>query len=207
MTRPFFTKDRISHFENFDRHADEAIHQLKTRLNEGYAVDIQVRSPSQSSFTLHPSTLTSFLLPIHGKDIATRFTLDSATEFLFGMDVHSLSTPMPYPYNSPQAQETPRSSSHLDSATRFAKAFSEAQTISLSRLRFGLLWPLFEFWHDRMEEPMKIVHELIDPIVVDAIAKRKVLDSSQEISQTDREKTLLEDLASSTDGNYGFLGL
>jgi hypothetical protein len=44
MTRPFFTKDRISHFENFDRHADEVIHQLKTRLNEGYAVDIQVWS-------------------------------------------------------------------------------------------------------------------------------------------------------------------
>jgi hypothetical protein len=52
-----------------------------------------------------------------------------------------------------------------------------------------------------MEEPMKIVHELIDPIVVDAIAKRKVLDSSsQEKSPIDREKTLLEDLASSTGG-------
>ena len=45
MTRPFFTKDRISHFENFDRHADEVIHQLKTRLKEGYAVDIQVGPP------------------------------------------------------------------------------------------------------------------------------------------------------------------
>ena len=116
------------------------------------------------------------------------------------MDVHSLSTPMPYPYNSPQAQETAKSSSHLDSAARFAKAFSEAQSISLSRLRFGLLWPLFEFWHDRMEEPMKIVHELIDPIVVDAIAKRKILDSDPEKSPTDRAKTLLEDLASSTGG-------
>ena len=47
---------------------------------------------------------------------------------------------------------------------------------------------------------MEIVHELIDPIVVDAIAKRKILDSSQEKSSTDREKTLLEDLASSTGG-------
>ena len=149
-------------------------------------------------FFIHPY---SFLSLFHAqKDIATRFTLDSATEFLFGMDVHSLSTPMPYPYNSPQAQETAKSSSHLDSATRFAKAISEAQSISLSRLRFGLLWPLSEFWHDRMEEPMKIVHELIDPIVVDAIAKRKLLDSSPEKSSTDREKTLLEDLASSTGG-------
>lgn len=196
MTRPFFTKERISHFENFDRHADEAIHQLKTRLNEGYAVDIQVRlSPSQTHFS--PSTLIAFFSLLYTKDIATRFTLDSATEFLFGIDVHSLSTPMPYPYNSPQAQ-TAKSSFHLDSATRFAKAFSEAQSITLSRSRFGLLWPLFEFWHDRMEEPMKIVHELIDPIVEDAIAKRKVWDSGQEKSPI--EKTLLEDLASSTGG-------
>jgi hypothetical protein len=195
MTRPFFTKDRISHFENFDRHADEAIHQLKTRLNEGYAVDIQVWSPEL--FFLYPH-----LFSCNIKDIATRFTLDSATEFLFGNDVRSLSTPMPYPYNSPQTQQTSKSSSfHLDSATRFARAFSEAQSITLSRSRFGLLWPLFEFWHDRMEEPMKIVHELIDPIVVDAIAKRKLLDSNQDDkSPTDREKTLLEDLASSTGG-------
>ena len=57
MTRPFFTKDRISHFENFDRHADEAIHQLKTRLNEGYAVDIQVRCPSLHKTHFSPSTL------------------------------------------------------------------------------------------------------------------------------------------------------
>ena len=53
---------------------------------------------------------------------------------------------------------------------------------------------------------MKIVHELIDPIVVDAIAKRKNLDSNQEkilvlsSLDRDREKTLLEDLASSTGG-------
>ena len=47
---------------------------------------------------------------------------------------------------------------------------------------------------------MKIVHELIDPIVVDAIAKRKIWDSGEGNSPTDREKTLLEDLASSTRG-------
>ena len=156
-------------------------------------------NPSQTlSLFIH----THFFLPI--KDIATRFTLDSATEFLFGNDVHSLSTPMPYPYNSPQAQQTSSLSSsfHLDSATRFARAFSEAQSITLSRSRFGLLWPLFEFWHDRMEEPMKIVHELIDPIVVEAIAKRKLLDSNHQDNKSpiDREKTLLEDLASSTGG-------
>ena len=42
MTRPFFSKDRISHFEIFDRHATDAIKQVKARMSEGYAVDVQV---------------------------------------------------------------------------------------------------------------------------------------------------------------------
>lgn len=146
---------------------------------------------------------------ISWQDIAARFTLDSATEFLFGIDVHSLSTGIPYPYYSPQAEEaaaaTATSPSSFNSSTRFAEAFSEAQLITLQRARFGLLWPLLEFWHDRMEEPRKIVHELIDPIVADAVAtKRKVFSDSGKESVVDREKTLLEDLASSTDGKKMF---
>jgi hypothetical protein len=42
MTRPFFSKDRISHFEIFDRHATDAIKQVKVRVGQGYAVDVQV---------------------------------------------------------------------------------------------------------------------------------------------------------------------
>lgn len=42
MTRPFFSRDRISHFDNFDRHAEDAINQLRTRLREGHPVDFQV---------------------------------------------------------------------------------------------------------------------------------------------------------------------
>ncbi|KIM42749.1 hypothetical protein M413DRAFT_123126 [Hebeloma cylindrosporum] len=43
MTRPFFSRDRISHFDNFDRHAEDAIRQFKNRLHEGHPVDFQVR--------------------------------------------------------------------------------------------------------------------------------------------------------------------
>ena len=105
---------------------------------------------------------------------------------------------MPYPHDSPQAQVA-KSSPHLNSATRFAKAFSDAQSITLNRARIGLLWPLFEFWKDRLEEPMKIVHELIDPIVADAVAKRKA-DLGKENVEEAEKRTLLEELASSTDG-------
>jgi hypothetical protein len=43
MTRPFFNKERISDFEIFNHHAEDAIRQLKARLREGYPVDFQVR--------------------------------------------------------------------------------------------------------------------------------------------------------------------
>jgi hypothetical protein len=41
MTRPFFSKDRISHFELFDSRCEDALSQMRQRLREGYPVDIQ----------------------------------------------------------------------------------------------------------------------------------------------------------------------
>lgn len=47
MTRPFFSKERIGHFDIFEKHAENAIEQTKARIGEGYAVDIQVgRTPA-----------------------------------------------------------------------------------------------------------------------------------------------------------------
>ena len=58
MTRPFFSKDRISHFDIFERHADEAILLIKERLHAGHAVDIQVSDLAMRRlnlvFTLRP---------------------------------------------------------------------------------------------------------------------------------------------------------
>ena len=72
MTRPFFSKDRITHFEMFDRHAEVAINQMKNRFQEGFAVDFQ--------------------------EVVSRFTMDAATEFLLGTCVESLKSDLPYPY-------------------------------------------------------------------------------------------------------------
>lgn len=44
MTRPFFSRDRISDFDNFSHHADAVISQMKVRFREGHAVDFQVRA-------------------------------------------------------------------------------------------------------------------------------------------------------------------
>ncbi|KAJ7039630.1 hypothetical protein C8F04DRAFT_949546, partial [Mycena alexandri] len=37
MSRPYFARDRVRHFEIFDRHAEKIITLIKTRLKEGYS--------------------------------------------------------------------------------------------------------------------------------------------------------------------------
>ena len=43
MTRPFFNKERVTDFDIFDRHAEDAIEQAGARLAAGYPIDFQVR--------------------------------------------------------------------------------------------------------------------------------------------------------------------
>ncbi|KAL0949002.1 hypothetical protein HGRIS_009101 [Hohenbuehelia grisea] len=176
MTRPFFSKDRISHFELFERIADDAIAQLKARLKEGYAVDAQ--------------------------DVAYRFTLDSATEFLFGQNVHSLSAGLPYPHDHPHAKD---GADHP--ANAFAHAFSEAQSESAFRSRYGVNWPLLEPFRSRTAPHMRVVRAFIDPILAEAVAKKRAADAASgkgvDAEKGEREvkdgETLLDHLVNYTD--------
>ncbi|KAF9443684.1 cytochrome P450 [Macrolepiota fuliginosa MF-IS2] len=174
MTRPFFSKDRVSHFEIFERHAVNALDQLKARLREGFPVDIQ--------------------------DLASRFTMDSATEFLFAHDVHSLAAGLPYPHYSPLVA----ASSNADHpANQFAKAFDEAQRLTSLRMRRGGFWPLMEFWKDKVEEQMCVVRGFIEPIVADAVEGRRRERERGEGELGDKEvkegESLLEHLVKLTD--------
>ncbi|KAJ7830511.1 cytochrome P450 monooxygenase [Mycena olivaceomarginata] len=62
MTRPFFSRDRISNLDIFSRHSEDALGIIKA--SQGVAFDYQ--------------------------DVVFKFTLDSAAEFLFGVRVDSL---------------------------------------------------------------------------------------------------------------------
>ncbi|KAH7339083.1 cytochrome P450 [Rhizoctonia solani] len=81
MSRPYFSRDRISHFDNFARHSDIAISKLLSRLNK--------------------QTRPGLPVAVDFQDLVARFTLDSGTEFLFGQDVRSLEAPLPYPHEKP----------------------------------------------------------------------------------------------------------
>ncbi|KAK0455744.1 cytochrome P450 monooxygenase pc-3 [Desarmillaria tabescens] len=169
MTRPFFSRDRISHFDIFDRHADDALKLMKARFRQGHPVDFQ--------------------------DLVGRFTLDSATEFLFGKDVRSLSASLPYPFFAPLSQSDSESASN-----EFARAFGEAQLETALRTRFAGYWPLFEFWTDRTKAKMITVRKFLDPILAKAAesaGKRPI--GKGKTREVQEGETLLDHLVCYTD--------
>ena len=147
ITRPAFTQDRISDFELFHRHTEIVIHQLESRFREGQPVDFQ--------------------------DLMGRFTLDSATEFLFGHCVRSLDAGLPYPHN---LSDTPANilTPEKQVASDLSAALLDAQFAVGQRERLGFVWPLREVFENKTKKPMKVVDAFIEPIVADAIAKNDI---------------------------------
>lgn len=155
--------------------ADDALTQLKARLREGFPVDVQ--------------------------DLASRFTLDSATEFLFGQNVRSLSAGLPYPHYDPRSND-PAFKNHP--ANLFAVAFGEAQSNVALRSRYGINWPLAEPWVDKTAKQMKVVKRFIEPILKEAVERKKATGDIEKNTAADREvkegETLLDHLVNYTDG-------
>ncbi|KAK7032820.1 cytochrome P450 [Favolaschia claudopus] len=171
MTRPYFARDRVRHFDIFDRHADKTIELIKKRMNEGYAVDFQ--------------------------DVISRFTMDAATEFLFGTCVNSLANALPYPHGvSSDVSAVPSQKSN-----DFSAAFHEAMLQITFREWVGWIWPLFEMFEDRTAAPMKIVNSFVEPIIRNAVEKKKRNDGTKvaefEGALDDDNDTLLDELLNS----------
>jgi hypothetical protein len=99
--------------------------------------------------------------------MVSRFTLDTATSSLFGQDVRSLETGLPYP-NSGAADPATHPAAHSSSA--FADAFQEAQIVTALRIP-----RLFEFWTHKLEKPMGVVRGFLDPILKEAVAKKRAM--------------------------------
>ena len=130
--------------------------------------------------------------------MVSRFTLDSATEFLFGNDVGSLSGGLPYPYYVTTGASSSPSEEHP--ASRFVTAFTEAQNAMAFRMRYGVHWPLAEFWEDKLKKPMNVVHDFINPIVAQAIQRKRDAEANSTGLEKDRDdETLLENLVNSTE--------
>lgn len=131
----------------------------------------------------------------------SRFTLDSATEFLFGHDVKSLSAGLPYPSTLAAPVKTSALSHPANIVTR---AFSQAQTEAAFRVRYGPFWPFFELSGDKTKKHMKVIDAFIEPVICDAIEKAKFKKSRGADAgvneDEDNADTLLSHLVKMTDG-------
>ncbi|CAK5272720.1 unnamed protein product, partial [Mycena citricolor] len=175
LTRPYFSRDRISHFEIFDAHANSVISILKTRLRAGYAVDFQ--------------------------DLIGRFTMDSATEFLFGTCVNSLQADVPFAHN---VGAFPRPSEAAQVANTFLDAFAAAMHAISEREVLGNVWPLFEMWEDKTAAPMAVVSAFLDPIIEAAVERKRMKKQMRGAGEAvdgeqNEDSTLLDELLVSTD--------
>lgn len=127
--------------------------------------------------------------------------MDCATAFLFGRDVCSLASPVPYPPASKVMEDR-------KDCDAFSQAFLAAQLLSAHRGRKAPLWPLFEFWGDVVKPHMRVLNDFIGPVIEDALNKRRAQTSG---TQGEQDKaalyeddaagdTLLEQLVRMTDG-------
>ena len=159
-------------------------------MREGYAVDWQVRA---SALLLHLTSHSSAT-----QDLVSRFTLDSATEFLFGKDVCSLATGLPYP---PAMEPNARAARPKSEEADFVSALYEALNATAQRLPLQDAWPLAEFWHDKVEDHKDAIYKFIDPIVADAL-RRKAEKSPMPGEKISEDETLLGQLVNVTTGKY-----
>ncbi|KAF8307691.1 cytochrome P450 [Clavulina sp. PMI_390] len=174
LTRPFFTRDRISDFEIFDKHANEIIDIMRESFRSDTPLDIQ--------------------------DVFGRFTLDSATEFLFGDCVNSIREPMLLP----GGQEPHNATSKGHGTSAFVKAFSRAQEIISIRVRTGRLWPLREIKKDATADPVKQFRRYFEPILDKALQRREELlqkkgPSISEVREVEEGMSFLDYLLLQTD--------
>ena len=155
-------------FEIFDQTAAKAISVMSKRFRAGHAVDLQ--------------------------DLAMRYTFDSTTTFLFGLDINELSEALPYPYFV-EASDHESSTGSESLNRKFARAFVDAQKAAIPRIIQGALWPLREIKTNLVAGPMKVVDEYLYRVFDNSV------NTAGELELIDEDKqTLLDQMSKQTDG-------
>jgi hypothetical protein len=83
----------------------------------------------------------------------------------------------------------------------------KGQYVANLRTRYGPAWPLVEFWKDKVKPHRKVVDQFIEPILVEALAKRTAIGSgvsadNKDGDGDDSEGVLLNHLINHTKGFY-----
>lgn len=177
LARPFFARDRISDFELFDKYSSRALSILSDSASANQPCDVQ--------------------------DLYARFTIDAASEFLFGKNLDTLSGQLP---TAGSATLSGRGSSTNDAWGTFAKAFEAVQQIITTRARTGIIWPVFELLDDKTTPHVDVIRQWVDPLVRQTL-EDKAASKKAGIDGNLEEKTFLQHLADSTDGSLWVSGM
>jgi hypothetical protein len=129
------------------------------------------------------------------QDLVARFTLDSATEFLFDSDAHSLDASLPYPQGSPLAKaSSPSFANHPSNV--FVQAFARSQTTTAKRTAIGSTWQLLEFWNDTVAADRGTLDQFVQPLLDKALMEKE----RRTTNPKDSMETLLDFLVDKTSG-------
>ncbi|PCH33070.1 cytochrome P450 [Wolfiporia cocos MD-104 SS10] len=181
LIRPFLNKERVSDFEIFTKYAEKALAILNDAAEAGATLDLQ--------------------------DLFSRFTLDSASEFLLGHAPDALSASRPVPFHSRIGSKGAATDDPFGS---FLYSFEEVQvTISL-RWRLNTFFPLYEMLGDKTKPHADVINKWMKPTVMKAL-QDKARDREHGVKLNSEERTLLDSLVESTDDEetvrYGILNV
>ncbi|KAF8736947.1 hypothetical protein AX14_013681 [Amanita brunnescens Koide BX004] len=168
VARPFFARERISDFDTFEKFTSQTLSILSGLSSSNQACEAQ--------------------------DLYARFSIDTASEFLFGKNLETLSASLPVPGSTRMG---PKGSATEDTWGSFVEAFETAQQEVTRRARIGYYWPLFELFQDRNQKNAKRIREWLDPLV-DMALQEKAKSEIHGINSPVEDKTFLQHLADST---------
>lgn len=178
IARPFFTKERISDFDIFEKTAGKTLNLIASRAAADAPIDIQ--------------------------DLLQRLTLDAAALFLWGHALNTLDQPLTQPG---RVVLGPKGSAPADGAGEwdvFTNAFESVAVLITRRGVQGDTWPLLELFKDKTEEPIQVIMDWLEPHVRRALyrkAKRREAKGDDAlVSARDDETVFLDYLADRTDG-------
>ncbi|KAF9220585.1 cytochrome P450 monooxygenase CYP63 [Gyrodon lividus] len=169
LARPFFARDRISDFELFEKYSNRTLSILSDTAAANEPCDVQ--------------------------DLYARFTIDAASEFLFGKNLDTLSGKLPM---AGLTTLSDRGSVTEDAWGTFAKAFEAVQQIITIRARTGLLWPVFELFDDKTMPYVDTIRQWVDPLVRQTL-EDKAAAKKLGVNGNLEDKTFLQHLADSTE--------
>ncbi|KAF7791588.1 hypothetical protein EIP86_002605 [Pleurotus ostreatoroseus] len=169
LARPFFAKDRTSDFELFDKY-------------------------TQSTLAV-ASQLSAAGVPIEVQDLFSRFSVDSAAEFLFGEHLDTLHGELP---QADRARMSLKGSATGDNFGAFVNSFEACQQLTTQRARRGYFWPVHELFKDEMVPHADVISRFLEPIVDRALANRNSMKRAG-IKTNTEQNTFLEYLADNTE--------